>query len=167
MVQKSSENGVHVRAFWRQTMEDMGKQIAALERAWNSEQNAYIHFFSALKYECEKNYLKSWQNAWKYREIPAYKGPTPYIYNRKRPLWNDNFDRPLSSFGRKMIETCGFFANCSLFISPGLLLVQISPSLTVFSRNNVIWAWLEHFLRKSLKIGTKMALEFWKMLGLW
>ena len=108
MVQKSSENGVHVRAFWRQTMEDMGKQIAALERAWNSEQNAYIYFFSALKYECEKNYLKSWQNAWKYREILAYKGPTSLYINIIRSLWKDKNDRPLTTFGRKMIETCGF-----------------------------------------------------------
>ena len=54
MVQKSSENEVHVRAFWRQTMEDMGKQIAALERAWNSEQNAYIHFFQHLNMSVKK-----------------------------------------------------------------------------------------------------------------
>ena len=100
----SKKSVVHVRQFSRRTIEDMAKRIAALESAWKSEQNAYIPFFSALKFKCKKNHFKIMSKCVKIPGNPrTYKGPTPYIYNRKRPLWNDNFDRPLSSSGRKKI----------------------------------------------------------------
>ena len=61
----------------------------------------------------------------KYDEMRENTGKTPHIrvppsyINKIRALWNDNFVRPLSSSGRKMIETCGLLqivANLSLCV---------------------------------------------------
>ena len=57
----------------------------------------------------------------------------------KRSLWNDNFDRPLSSFGRKKIWTCGFR--------------QIVPYLSLLSIGGFILLHLSRFFLKILWFG--------------
>ena len=89
----------------------------------------------------------------------------PYIINRITPLWNDNFDRRPITFGRKLIETCGFLqigANLSLCFRCRLVFFHLKgfgSNLTKSEGNR------STFWKKALKIDTFMSLKSRKMVG--
>ena len=89
-----------------------------------------------------------------------------YIYNRITSLSNDNFDHRLSTFGRKMLQTCGkvqIGANLSLCVCYRLVFFHLKGFGSNLTKSEGNW---RHFRPRMSRIchetGKKCVFFIWK-----